>query len=105
MGRRERAIRNYCGELLGTCIDPGRVAPQFAVAIRETLPPFDDQDRAGVTKSRSELVHELILARCNAATEAGRDCESRTDELLDLLWGMDPNGSTPPEDYENKARE
>lgn len=88
-GRRERAIRTYCGEMLGVCIDPGRVAPAVADAIREALPQPDDPKRASVPRPRTEHVRELILTRCDAATGPGDDCEAMTDELLDQLRHLD----------------
>jgi hypothetical protein len=87
--RRERAIRTYCGEMLGVCIDPGRVVPEVAVAVREMLPQFASPARAGVIRPRSEYVQELILTRCDAATAASPDCEALTDELLDQLRHLD----------------
>ena len=89
VGRRERLIRSFCGELLGVCIDPGRVASDVAAAIGETLPQFDIQDRSGAKRPRLEIVRNLVLTRCDVATDDGRDCEARTDELLDQLRHLD----------------
>jgi hypothetical protein len=92
--RRERAIRVYCGEMLGACIDPRRLIPEAAAVIRESLPQFDNADRAGMT--RSEYVCKLILARCNVAADARRECEATTDQLLDQLRHFDrAAGGTP----------
>jgi len=86
---RERAIRKYCGEMLGVCIDPGKVVPKVALAVREMLPPLASPDVGCVIRSRSEHLRELILARCDLVTEAGSNGESRTDELLDQLRHLD----------------
>jgi hypothetical protein len=88
-GRRERAIRTYCSEMLGACIDPAQVAPEVTAAIREALPPPDNPDRVSGTRSRADHVQELILTRCDAAANAGRDLEAKTDDLLDQLRHFD----------------
>ena len=88
-GRRERAIRRYCGEMLGVAIDPGRLGAEVAVAVRELLPRLDRPHRAGEPRSRAESVRELILTRCDVATDAGLKCEEVTDDLLDQLREFD----------------
>jgi hypothetical protein len=77
VSRRERAIRTYCGEMLGVCIDPARVVPEAAAAIREALRQPDNPGQPGVGRPRSEYVRELILTRCDEATDAGYDCDNR----------------------------
>lgn len=84
-GRRERAIRRACGELLGVCIDPALITPEAAAALREALPHFGESDREDATQQRSHCVRELVQTRCDVATGTGHDCEFRTDELLDQL--------------------
>ena len=98
--RRGWAFRTFWGVRLGVCIDPGRVVPEVAVAVREMLPQFDSTDRAGVTRSRSEYLRELILARCDAAAGTGPDWEALTDDLLDQLRHLDRVASAQAADAE-----
>ena len=86
---RERAIRTYCGEMFGVSIDPAKVVPEVALVVRQMLPPLASPNGAGEIRSRSECLRELILARCDLATKAGSNGESRTDELLDQLRHLD----------------
>lgn len=102
-GRRERAIRTYCAEMLGVAIDPKRVAPEVAVAVREMLLQPGTPDRSGVPRSRSEYLRALILSRCDAAIDAGLDCDALTDELLDQLGRSDRVASAQPADCELNA--
>lgn len=87
ISRRERAIRTYCGEMLGVSIDPGRVASEVALGIREMVSHLGYTDRANAT--RSGFVRELVLTRCHVATEDGPDFELQTDKLLDQLRHLD----------------
>lgn len=87
--RRERAIRKYCGEELGVCIDPGKVLPEVAAAVREMLPQITSPDGEGVIRSRSDYLRKLLLTRCDVAAEASSDRETLTDELLDQLRHLD----------------
>jgi hypothetical protein len=87
--RREQAIRRYCGEVLGVCIDPARVVPEAADAIREALPQLKNLDREAAAGPRSECLRELIRTRCDVAAGAKHDSETRTDELLDQLRHLD----------------
>jgi hypothetical protein len=80
--RRERAIRQYCGELLGMCIDPARVTRKSAGAIREFTLGIVPQSE-GESRSRQSLIRDLILVRCQRAEGAAPDLvRATTDELL-----------------------
>jgi hypothetical protein len=101
VGPRERTIRLHCGELLSCCADPARLAPEAARRIRKQLVrsappiPFIDPPQAEAirvpnadanVRSRSELIRELILARCRIVEETDeRGNEAVTDELLARL--------------------
>ena len=98
--RRERAIRTYCGEMLGVCIDPAWVAPEAADAIRVALPRLKNLDREAAAGPRSEYLRELIRTRCDDAAGAKHDSEARTDELLDQLRHLDRVGPTQAADGE-----
>jgi hypothetical protein len=89
VSRRERAIRMYCGEILGVCIDPRRVTPDIADALRDIVTQPARRKEKGASPSRWKCLRELVLLRCDAATTADRNFESRTDDLLEQLRNLD----------------
>jgi hypothetical protein len=80
--RREKAIRRYCGELLGVSADPARVPSDLS----EFLVEFVDNEPQDPGDPREQLIRQLIKARALIAQGTGADrMEAKTDELIDKL--------------------
>ena len=87
ISRREHAIRNYCGRLLGISADPARVSADVAVAIDKHV------QRAAIAEADGDqieqmldCIRELISTRSQFAN--GHDSEQMemdTDQLLRRL--------------------
>lgn len=97
LSRRERTIRTYCGEILPACVDPGRLAPDYANAIRELLAEPGNPEPVGLPQHRFDLMRALILTRCDAGITGEPQYESVTDDLLEQLRHLNRTALRPGE--------
>ena len=87
---RDRAIRRYCGELLGLCADPARIVSDQAAAICRSMKKVALPASGADARQRLECIRDLITTR-SAMAEVNdlEQLESKTDELLLRLDQMD----------------
>jgi hypothetical protein len=80
--RREREIRQYCGELLGVAADPARIESEASAS----LATYVDEQHQSADNSRVQLIRQLIATRAMIAQAIDSDrMETKTDELLERL--------------------
>jgi hypothetical protein len=92
VGRRERAIREACGELLGMAADPARVRYDVAEAILAEMGGETPSAASATARSRGrpatmrDLVSELVMVRAEIALGSPADSlEVRTDHILEEI--------------------
>jgi len=86
MRHREREIRRYCGQLLGSSIDPARVRREIALQIIDYLGRTHGPD----ADKRTRLLCRLIETRATICqTIDTHNLELTTDELLGQLAHAD----------------
>jgi hypothetical protein len=85
--RREQAIRKYCGELLGICVDPALVPQEFSSAMEEfAAERMVSQSIDHDANPRLEAIRRLISVRSRISQSTDvQQSERETDEILSRL--------------------
>jgi hypothetical protein len=99
VSRRERAIREACGELLGIAADPARVTYEVAEEIGARFGGVERPGALAGNRSRGQpasmrdLAADLIRVRAAIALGSPADVlEARTDQLLEELRRVSGHG-------------
>lgn len=85
ISKRDRLIREYCGEVLGICIDPARISARIASEIRDSFLNWDATNNDASNAEYIGCLLQLTLLRCDAQSQSSVQPERTTNELLDRL--------------------